>query len=198
MDLEKILDELKGLISDIGQDVFSSKFLELARRLYHCVHTAQTNKELRNFLETQFGDQSASEIFKNLQKLSFDLRSSDGIYSCITLGRFYSFPSPFIRKIIEEPEYVESFWYYYTVVFNNLNNGTKPQLFAPALRDCAALFLFGLIHIGNRNAEIGQEINYSLSKNDISLSTICFDGALGSVMWPVVLSKQTGASESVM
>lgn len=79
MDLEKILDELKGLISDIGQDAFSSKFLELARRLYHCVHTAQTNKELRNFLETQFGDQSASEVFKNLQKLSFDLRSSDGI-----------------------------------------------------------------------------------------------------------------------
>lgn len=43
-------------------------------------------------------------------------------------------------------------------VFNNLNNVAKPQLFAPTLRDCAALLLFGLIRIGNKDAEVGQEI----------------------------------------
>lgn len=70
------------------------------------------------------------------------------LYSAVSLGFFYSYPSPAILHVIGQTDYPRAFWYYYSEAFGHAPN--VRQIRAYPIRNCVSLLLHGLVHINVR------------------------------------------------
>lgn len=72
------------------------------------------------------------------------------LYSAVSLGFFYSYPSPAILRIIGQVDYPRAFWYYYSEAFGHAPN--IRQIRAYPIRNCISLLLHGLVHVNTTGA----------------------------------------------
>lgn len=73
------------------------------------------------------------------------------LYSAVSLGFFYSYPSPAILRVIGQADYPRAFWYYYSEAFGH--DPDTRQIRAYPIRNCISLLLHGLVHV-NTTSEI--------------------------------------------
>lgn len=72
------------------------------------------------------------------------------LYSAVSLGFFYSYPSPAILRIIGQVDYPRAFWYYYSEALGHDPNIRKIRAYP--IRNCVSLLLHGLVHVNMKSA----------------------------------------------